>query len=397
MNYIFSGVSKRIVRSEIRELLKWSRKPGVISFGGGLPDASLFPIQDISDITAKVLKEKSYLALQYGPTPGEPEMIDALVQHMGQFGDAATAEQICLTSSSQQGLDLVALLFLDEDAPIIMELPSYLGAIQAFGRCGADMHGIPMDEHGMDMVQLRKKIAELTTAGKKPRFIYTIPDFQNPSGITMSLERRKELVAIAAEQEIPIIEDSPYRELSFTGDVLPSLWTLSQGKGVIMLKTFSKVLFPGMRMGWTVASAELIDKIVMLKQSVDLCTPSFNQLILAEFIRQGKMKRTIEKAIECYRPKRQAMLAALEKYMPAGVTWSKPSGGMFLWVCLPAHIDTAVMFKIAIDHNVSYVIGRPFHCDHSGANCMRLNYSFPSEQQIDQGIRQLGEAVRQVM
>ncbi len=397
MAYTFSDVSNRIVKSEIREILKFSRKPGVISFGGGLPDAALFPIRDITEITGEVLEKKGYLALQYGPTQGEPEMLEALVKHMGAFGDLTTLDQVCVTSSSQQGLDLLALLFLDVDVPIIMELPSYLGAVQAFRRCGADMRGIPMDDDGMDIAALRKLLEQLDKEGKKPRFIYVIPDFQNPSGITMSLERRKELIKIAQDREILIVEDSPYRELSFTGNILPSLWTLSGGKGVMMLKTFSKVLFPGMRMGWVVAEQFLIDKLEMLKQSVDLCTPSFTQLILASFIKKGKMKETIAKAIECYKPKCDAMLAAMEKHMPKAVSWSKPTGGMFFWVVLPGHIDTKEIFLTVIEHNVAYVIGRPFHCDNSGGNTLRLNYSFPSIEQIEKGVSQLAVAIKQVL
>lgn len=394
MNYTFSDTSKRIVRSEIRELLKWTRKPGIISFGGGLPDASLFPIKDITEITGEVLEKKGYLALQYGPTSGEPDMLEALSEHMKEFGDNASLDQICITSSSQQGLDLLSLLFLDVDAPIIMELPSYLGAIQAFRRCGTDMRGIPMDDKGMDLEHMQKVLDQLEKENNKPRFIYVIPDFQNPSGITMSLERRKELIKIAHARDIPIVEDSPYRELSFTGDVLPSLWTLAEGKGIIMLKTFSKVLFPGMRMGWVVSDALLIDKIAMLKQSVDLCTPSFNQLILASYIKKGKMKETIDNAIECYRPKWETMLKALEKYMPKEASWSKPTGGMFLWITLPEHLDSKEIFKTAVDRNVAYVIGRPFHCDNTGSHAMRLNYSFPSVDQIEEGIKQLAEAIK---
>jgi len=396
-SYTFSKESNRIVRSEIREILKLTRKPGIISFGGGLPDASLFPIQDIISITKEVLEKKSYLALQYGPTQGEAEMLEALAQHMTNFGEVISQEQLCITSSSQQGLDIISLLFIDEGSPIIMELPSYLGAIQAFHRCGADMRGIPMDNEGMDIEKLEQTLDTLAKEGKKPRFIYTIPDFQNPSGITMSLERRKKLLEIARNKEILIIEDSPYRELTFTGHYLPSLWMLSCGQGVLMLKTFSKTLFPGMRMGWVAADKFLIDKIEMFKQSVDLCTPSFNQLILASYIKQGKMKQTIEKAIECYRPKAAAMLSALAKYMPQGVSWSKPHGGMFLWLVLPEHIDTKEIFAKAIEHNVAYVIGRPFHCDNSGGNTLRLNYSFPSLEEIEKGISQLADAIKETL
>ena len=393
MDYLYSDVSYRIYRSEIRELLKWSRKPGVISFGGGLPDPALFPCQEIAEITQDILAQKGYLALQYGPTRGEPEMLEALAGHMKECGEDAAQEQICITSSSQQGLDLLSLLFIDEGEPVLMELPSYLGAVQAFRRCGAEMRGIPMDDEGMDIGRLKEELKKLEKLDKKPRFIYTVPDFQNPSGITLSLDRRKELIAIAQENEIPLIEDSPYRELSFTGDVLPSIWTLSNGKGVIMLKTFSKTLFQGMRMGWIVADTALIDKIEMIKQSVDLCTPSFTQLILAEYIRSGKMKQKIDEAIQCYKPKIEVMLESLEKYMPEGVTWSKPTGGMFLWVRLPEQLDAKEIFQVAIEHNVAYVIGRPFHCTDGGKNTLRLNYSFPPLDQIETGIQQLAKAI----
>jgi 2-aminoadipate transaminase len=397
MAYKYSKVASGIVPSEIREILKLTRKPGVISFAGGLPDAALFPIQDISDITQEVLSKKGYLALQYGPTKGEDEMIEALIELMASYDEKAKVEEICVTTSSQQGLDLISLMFLDDGSPIIMELPSYLGGIQAFRRCGADMRGVTMDEKGMEMDKLLMVLDELDKEGERPRFIYVIPDFQNPSGVTMTLERRKKLIEIAGDREIPIVEDSPYRELSFTGVMLPSLWTLSEGNGVIMLKTFSKNLFPGMRMGWVVSQKDIIDKIVMLKQSVDLCTPSFNQLIIAEYIKRGKMQQSIEKAIEKYRPKKEAMLNALEKNMPEEIKWSKPTGGMFLWLTLPEHIDAKDIFMTAIEHNVAYVIGKPFHCDGSGNNTMRLNYSFPSIEQIDKGIKQLADAIKEAL
>jgi 2-aminoadipate transaminase len=397
MNCEYSKTSKRIFRSEIRELLKYTRKPGIISFGGGLPDASLFPIREIADITAKVLEEKGYLALQYGPTSGEPEMLEALLGHMAEFGDKATDKEICVTSSSQQGLDLLTLLFLDEDMPVVMELPSYIGGVQVFRRSGAEMIGVPMDSEGMELDNLERTLDRLDKSGRQPRFIYAIPDFQNPSGVTMTLERRKRLIEIAQSRDIPLVEDSPYRELSFTGEVLPSLWTLSGGKGVVMLKTFSKILFPGMRMGWIIADEQCIDKIVMLKQSVDLCTPSFTQLILAEYIKRGKMRESIGKAIECYRPKLDAMLAALEEHMPGEVEWSRPTGGMFIWLTFPERIDTKEIFNTVIEHNVAYVIGHPFHCDGSGANTLRLNYSFPAIEKINTGIERLAAAIKEVL
>lgn len=393
----YSKLASRIVRSEIREILKWTRKPGVISFGGGLPDASLFPIKELTEITAKVLAEKGFLALQYGPSEGENECRTAFFDFMAEHGDSVAEDEMIVTSSAQQGLDLLSMLYLDPGINIVMELPSYLGGIQAFRRSGALMHGIPMDDEGMNIDMLLQKLKALKEKKERPAFIYTIPDFQNPSGITMSLERRKQLVDISREWDILLVEDSPYREISFSGKMLPSIWSLANGHNVIMLKTLSKMLFPGMRLGWLCAPSDILDKIIMIKQSVDLCTPAFNQLIIAEYFHSGKMKETIIRARECYKPKRQKMLDSLEKYMPQGISWSKPDGGMFLWLTCPEHIDTFAIFMKAIERNVAYVIGRPFHCDGSGKNTMRLNYSFPSMEQIDEGISNLAAVLREAM
>ncbi|MDY0296047.1 MAG: PLP-dependent aminotransferase family protein [Acidobacteriota bacterium] len=397
MSYEMSRLAGRLVSSEIRELLKMTRIPGVISFGGGLPDPALFPIDDIIAITADVLRKKGYLALQYGPTIGEPEFIEALVRHHADFGETVAPEQICVTSSSQQGIDLLTMLFLDENSPVVMELPSYLGTIQAFRRAGADMRGVPMDDQGMRIDRLEEILNRIEAEGKRARFIYVIPDFQNPAGVSLSLERRRQLLRIAAERQVPVVEDSPYRELTFKGEPLPSLWTLADGKGVIGMKTFSKMLFPGMRMGWIQAEAELTTKIAMLKQSVDLCTPSFTQLILSEFIRRGNMRKGIEASRKCYQPKLEAMLESLQAYMPAGVSWSTPGGGMFLWVRLPEQVDAKEIFPQAIENKVAYIIGRAFHCDGSGNNTLRLNYSFPSVEQIREGIRRLAEVVKKAL
>lgn len=395
MELNYSEFAGRIKGSEIRELLKYSRIDGIISFAGGLPDPSLFPLDDITRITKTILDEKGLYALQYGPTPGEPEFISALVEHMANFNEKATAEQICVTSSSQQGLDLLSLIMVDSGAEIVMELPSYLGAIQAFERAGASMNGIRMLDDGMDLDQLQEVLKEKVRKNLKVRFIYTIPDYQNPSGIVMNVQKRKQLIEIATHYEIPIIEDSPYREISFTGTSLPSLWTLSNGEGVIQLKTFSKMLFPGMRLGWVTAKKEIIEKFALMKQSVDLCSPSFNQLIVARYIKEGKMKETIRRATELYIQKNACMLKALNENMPEYVSWSKPQGGMFLWVTLPEHVDGKEMVPMAAKNKVIYVTGRPFHCNGLGQNTIRLNYSFPTFEQIETGIRYLAQTIKE--
>lgn len=394
MKYDYSITCNRVVRSEIREILKLTRKPGIISFAGGLPDASLFPIEDIIQITEKLLREKGYLALQYGPTDGETAFKEAMIEFGAAHDEKVEPEQLTVTSSSQQGLDLLSMIFIDQDAPVIMELPSYLGAIQAFRRCGARMHGVRMDFQGILMDELEATIDAIEKEGQKPRFIYVIPDFQNPSGITMTVERRKRLIELAQKRAIPIVEDSPYREIVFKGEKLPSLWTLSGGDGVVTLKTLSKMLFPGMRIGWMYGEAPLIEKVIGVKQSVDLCTPSFNQLIVAEYFKSGKMARSLRRAIEVYRPKAEAMIEAMDHHFPEEVTYSRPTGGMFLWVILPEHIDSRELFMDAIEKEVAYIIGSPFHCDGGGSNTLRLNYSFPSIDQIHEGIQRLGEAIR---
>ncbi len=390
----YSENSLRTKGSEIRELLRYTRIPGIISFAGGLPDPGLFPLEHISRITKEVLAQKGILALQYGPTPGEPDMIQALIRHMNDFGETAGPDEICVTSSSQQGLDLTALVLADEGSEIILELPSYLGAIQAFERAGVVFNGIPLQHDGLDVDLVEQTIQLKQKSGKKIRFIYTIPDYQNPSGIVMSLEKRHRLIDIAARYEVPIIEDSPYREISFTGKTLPSLWTLSGGEGVIQLKTFSKMLFPGMRLGWITAKKDITTKFALMKQSVDLCSPSFNQFIIAQFIQEGRMKTTIEQAIDCYKTKSRCMLESLRKNMPEYITWSEPDGGMFLWVTLPAHTDAKQLVEEAAANGVVFVTGKPFHCDGSGKNTLRLNYSFPTLQQIETGIQRLAMTIK---
>ncbi|MBE0655730.1 MAG: PLP-dependent aminotransferase family protein, partial [Bacteroidales bacterium] len=277
----------------------------------------------------------------------------------------------------------------------IMELPSYLGAIQAFGRAGAIINGIPLSDDGMDLDKLDYTIKKKWKAGIRIRFIYTIPDFQNPAGITMSLQKRRQLIEIARKWEIPLLEDSPYRELSFNNNPLPSLWTLSGGEGVIQLKTFSKMLFPGMRLGWIVAEKEVLNKFILMKQSVDLCSPSFNQLILGRYISEGKMNETIHRASQLYKEKNSFMLSALAQYMPDYVSWSRPEGGMFLWLTMPGYTNSKDLVHLAVEKNVVFVPGGQFHCNKLGNNTLRLNYSYPSLSQIDKGIEGLAGAIQE--
>lgn len=331
-------------RSEIRELLKFTRQPDVISFGGGLPAPDTFPVKDLEDISCKILREKGATALQYGPTEGEWALREELAKWMAREKPSVKPENILVTSGSQQGLDIMGKVFLDPKDIVVMELPSYIGGIQAFAAYRAKMIGVPQDYHGMKMDLLEKVLSRLAHKKKKPKFIYVVPDFQNPSGVTMPLDRRKKLLELAYKYEVPIVEDSPYRDLRFTGEPVPAIYGLDTENQVIVLGTFSKLLCPGLRLAWIMAPTEWMDKMVIAKQSMDLCSPTYTQLIAAEYLKRGLLPKQVESICKLYARKRQVMLDALKRYMPKGVTWTKPEGGLFLWVKLPKRMSANALF-----------------------------------------------------
>jgi 2-aminoadipate transaminase len=384
-------------RSEIRELLKVTRRPDMISFAGGLPSADTFPVKDLEDIACQILREKGSTALQYGPTEGEWVLREEVAKWMAREKPGVKPENILITSGSQQGLDILGRVFLDPNDLAIVELPTYIGGLQAFAAYRARMMGVPQDADGMRTDLLEKLLKRLAPRKKKLKFIYVVPDFQNPSGVTMSLERRKKLLELAYKYEVPIVEDSPYRDLRFTGDSVPAIYSLDTENQVIVLGTFSKLLCPGLRLAWIMAPTEWMDRMVVSKQSMDLCSPTFTQLIVAEYLRRGLLLKQIEKIRKLYATKRQVMLSALKKYMPRGVTWTKPEGGLFLWVSLPKRMNTNDLFPKAIENNVAYVVGSAFHCNGKGKNTMRINFSYSSEQQIEEGIKRLAKMVKENM
>ncbi|HDS01530.1 MAG TPA: PLP-dependent aminotransferase family protein [candidate division Zixibacteria bacterium] len=393
--YYFSTMASRMRRSEIRELLKLTRQPGTISFGGGLPDPNIFPRKAVEEAAVRAIREQGNLALQYSPTEGEPFMKEEAAAFMTRLGDEISAEEIIVVSSSQQALDLLSKVFIDPGDAVIIERPSYVGALQSFRAFGAEFHGVDIDSEGIIPSALEEKILELRKADKKARFIYLIPDFQNPSGINLSIERRKQVIEIASRHNILIVEDSPYRELRFEGELLPSVRSLDKEGRVIQMKTFSKIFVPGFRIGWLSAPPEVLDKLVMSKQSTDLCTSAFVSMISGYLLKDGHIEKQIEISKEVYVKKCRTMLDALEKYMPEleGLSWSKPEGGMFLWVRLPEYMDTLEMIPDAVEAKVAYVIGSAFYTDGSGKNTMRLNYSYPSHEQIREGIKRLAGIV----
>jgi len=278
-----------------------------------------------------------------------------------------------------------------------MELPTYIGGLHAFTAYRAKMIGVPQDEDGMKTNVLEKVLARLAKRKKKPKFIYVVPDFQNPSGVTLSLDRRKKLLELAYQYEVPILEDSPYRDLRFKGEAVPAIYSLDKEKQVIVLGTFSKILCPGLRLAWIMAPSEWMDRMVVAKQSMDLCSPTYTQLIVAEFMKRGLMQRQVESICKLYSKKVESMLTALKKYMPKGVRWTHPEGGLFLWVKLPKNMSANDLLAKAIENKVAYVIGSAFHCNGKGQNTMRLNFSYPTEQQIDEGIQRLAKMIRENM
>jgi 2-aminoadipate transaminase len=400
----FSISAKRMSRSVIRELLKLASKPDIISFAGGLPSPETFPSVELLEITQDILKNSARVALQYGSTEGVVQLRDLLIEFLAKYGMKIAPEELIVSTASQQSLDLVAKIFIDRSDPIIVENPSYLGALSAFKTYGCRFLTVDMDEQGMLTSRLRQELAELKrTAGEgsqyyqnMPKFIYTIPDFQNPTGITMSLARRKELLEIASEYDMIIVEDVPYRWLRYCGDEPPMLGAMDTEGRVVNLFTFSKILSPGMRLGWIKAHPDIIDKLVQAKQAVDLCTSPLAQKLAEEFIRRNLLEARIAGNIELYRRKQQVMLEALDKHMPRaeGLSWVKPEGGMFLWITLPPRLDADEMFKEAIDRKVAYVVGSAFFPNGGGHNTMRINFSYPSEEEIDEGIKRLAALVK---
>lgn len=391
----YSASARVMTRSLIRELLKLTRRGGIVSFAGGLPDPATFPVEEIKAITTHLLDRQPNLVLQYGPTEGDARLRDELVKWMAKDGIHATRDQILVTTGSQQGLDLVGRVFLDPGDVVLVEVPSYMAALQVFRSYRIEMAGIPQDDDGMRTDLLEQTLERLARDGRRAKFIYTVPDFQNPSGVTMSAERRMLVLELARRHHVLVVEDNPYRELRYDGAAPPPLAALDHDGLVIYLSTFSKTLCPGLRIAWMAASDELIRRFVTAKQGMDLCCPALTQAIAAELCAEGHIYGRVAGIVDLYRRKRDTMLAALAREMPDGVSWTHPQGGLFLWVKLPEGLDTEKLLPAAVEEEgVAYVAGAGFHVDGGGRNAMRLNFSFPSEADIAEGIKRLARLVR---
>lgn len=395
LSEFLSAGARVMTRSLIRELLKLTRRGGIISFAGGLPDPATFPFEELTAITGRLLAREAPLVLQYGPTEGDARLRDELVKWVAKDGISATRDQILVTMGSQQGLDLIGRVFLDPGDVVVVEVPTYMAALQVFRSYRAETVGVPQDDDGLRIDLLDQTLARLRRAGRRPKLIYAVPDFQNPSGVTMASDRRARLLELARAYRTLVVEDNPYRELRYEGTAPPPIAALDRDGRVIYLSTFSKTLCPGLRIAWAVASEEIIRQFVTAKQGMDLCCPALTQAMAAEYCAQGHIYARIPQIVALYRRKRDVMLAALARDMPAGVTWTRPQGGVFLWVRLPEGMDTETLLPVAVEEaGVAYVVGSGFHADGGGRNAMRLNFSFPSEADIEEGIRRLAHLVR---
>ncbi|MEI7482190.1 MAG: PLP-dependent aminotransferase family protein [Elusimicrobiota bacterium] len=394
-----AAAPRRTKASVIRELLKITNKPGIISFAGGLPDPELFPYDFVADAVKNIMAKQGRVALQYGPTDGLPEFKEEFIKFLQKHeGLTVKPANIIVTTASQQALDIVGRLFIDASDPVLVEMPSYMGGLQVFKSYGADFVGVKMDEDGIMTDNLEERLNWLRTQDEHYKFLYLVPDFQNPSGVTLSEERRRKVIELSEKYNIAVIEDSPYRQVRFEGVAPKMIYRLDKETrntdNIISLFTFSKTFAPGLRIGVIVAHEQIIKKMEILKQSLDLCSSSLNQLIAAEFLRSGYFEKHIARVNKVYKTKKDTMLNALAEHMPEGVTWTKPEGGLFLWVKLPESMSADDMFEDAIKENVAYVIGSAFHCDGSGKNTMRLNFSYATPDEIAEGIKRLAVAVK---
>jgi 2-aminoadipate transaminase len=393
----FAQRTQRMGSSAIRELLKLTEQPDIISFGGGMPAPDVFPTEEFREACDRVLKDHGTQALQYGPTEGYRPLRELIVRHTARYGIEVTPDNLLITSGSQQALDLLGKILINPGDRILVESPTYLGALQAWSAYGAEYVTVPMDENGMVTDALENALRS------GPKFIYVLPNFQNPTGVTLAMDRRHKLIELADRYGVPIVEDDPYGQLRYEGDHLPSVVVLDnqfrneeggcyQGN-VIYLSTFSKTLAPGIRLAWVVAPPEVIRKLVQAKQGADLHTATFNQLVAYEVARGGFLDRHIKLIRDVYCERRDVMLAAMDAYFPPGVEWTHPEGGLFLWGVLPEALNSADVLKAAIEQKVAFVPGAPFYPTGGGHNTMRINFSNASPEKIREGISRLGRVL----
>lgn len=381
---MFSEDVGSFFRSPVREIFKRVDLNSIYSFAGGYPSAETFPLEEIRQTMSEVIDKYAGKAFQYGATQGVPELREAVAERCG-----VPVERVQITSSSQQGIDVCTRVLVDPGDVILTSSPSYLGALQSFRSYRADIRGVAHDaDTDAFKAEYERVIAQVEAEGKKIKFLYMIPDFQNPSGESLTLQERRMLVSLAQKHDFLIVEDSPYRELRYEGEPIPTMYSLDPDR-VIHLGSFSKIFAPGFRLGWAIAHPDILDKIYVCKQSLDLCPPIFDQYVAAEFLKSGRLDANLKKSIELYRSKRDLLLSQLEEHMPEGITWTHPEGGLFLFLTMPEGFDAVRFYDRALDAGVAYVAGEFFHPDGSGKNTMRMNFSFMSPQKIKEGVELL--------
>jgi 2-aminoadipate transaminase len=397
--------TKNLKSSAIRELLKITQKPEVISFAGGLPAPDVFPLDRFQEACRRVLELNGHQALQYSATEGYEPLREMIARHIARYGIKARSENVLITSGSQQALDLIGKLFINPGDRVLVEAPTYLGALQAFSVYGAEYISVESDDDGLRTEFLEEPLRQ------GPKFMYVLPNFQNPGGTTLSEGRRHQLVLLADKYGIPIVEDDPYGQLRYEGEHLPPLVVIDRENlrrdagysigNVIYLSTFSKTLAPGLRLGWIVAPPDVIAKLVQLKQGADLHTSTFTQVVAYEVAKDNFLDEHVKLIRKVYRERRDVMLDALKRYFPSEVTWTHPQGGLFLWTTLPEGMDCHKLFEIALKENVAFVPGDCFYAGNGfsqeGTRHMRLNFSYGQPDQIREGIRRLSVAIKQQM
>jgi 2-aminoadipate transaminase len=379
--------------SAMRDLMAITARPEVISLAGGLPDTSTFPPASFAAQMTRIAQESSAEALQYGPTEGFAETKDCIAQVMAAEGMRVDPEDVIVTTGGQQAIDLVCKTLVDPGDPVICEAPTYPGAVPTFCSYEADVIQVATDEDGMRVDELAEVLERLAAEGRRPKFIYSVPSFQNPAGVTLSGGRRARAVELAREHEVLLVEDNPYGLLRFEGEPQEALYALDGGDYVVYVGTFSKILSPGIRIGWVVAPPPVLEKIGLGKQAADLCTSTLTQYFVREYFAQEQWRDYVESLIGIYRGRRDAMLEALERYFPAEATWTRPEGGLFVWATLPDYIDTTDLLAKALRENVAFVPGRAAYVDGRGGSSMRLNFSGSGEDEIREGIKRIGAVV----
>lgn len=399
MRHHFSSRAASAKRSPIRELLKLTEQPDIISLGGGLPAPETFPHLELAKIAEQLLREEGHNVLQYGTSEGSRTLRTEVAKWLGTQDVHVSIHELLVTTASQQGLDLLCKAFFDPGDVVFCGLPTYLGAVQAFSLFQVTKIGVPLEDDGMDIDELEARIVTARREGKKMKGIYTIPDFQNPTGITMSLEKRRQLLEVARAYDLLIFEDNPYGHLRFAGEPLPSIFSMDEEGRTIMLLTFSKVLSAGLRLAVMVARGDLMEVLVRVKQPTDLCTSKLTQMLAARYMQKVGLDRHLADIRPIYREKKEAMIAALEKHMPdeEGLRWTNPDGGLFIWVWLPEGIDAEEMLPRAIANKVAYVPGASSYVDGDGHNTMRLSFSSCTLDQIDEAIRRLAHVVTETI